>query len=1338
MLKFFFFGILVVSLLGTTSTHSQDKIFLASGNGVTDDYKSTLPRITITDRGNAGVVIHYRFKGVVVSPMYVEGAKYYMPHIYGFSHMNEIGNPRLPARNLHVALPFGAKPAIQLIDAKFKEVTKKKLSIHPTLAPHPDCYNCKEPEFTLNQAVYQNDALFPKKPLKVVNCENYMGVTIATIQVRPIQYNPVTGKFRLFSKLEFKVTFKGGERSFGRYSANTEPANRLVKRAVLNRDSIPRGLDRSATRDPGSNDYIIITHSDYLTSAEDLATWKRQLGYKVEVVSQSSWTTTQIDDALKTRYNSWTPKPQYFLLIGNETTVPPEYTSRYTDLYYAEMDGSGFKPEMAYGRIFADNAAEAQLIVDKIINYEKNPPTLAGFYTNVAAAAMYQDTDNYDNYADRRFCHTSEDIRNYLMGQGYSVNRIYATGSGSVDPIYYNNGYYSPSGLEIPTELQRPNFDWNDDASDINNSLNAGRFLLTHRDHGGTTLWGDPEYTTADIGNLGNGELLPVVFSINCLTGKYVTSTECFAEKFLCLSNGGCVGIFAATEISYSGYNDGYACGAIDAIWPDPGIDPQFGSGGSGNPIPAHSAIYAMGDVLNQAKMAMTYLWADHQTTWELHHYYGDPAMQIWTDVPTVTTATHAPSIAPGATTVDITASNCPGGLATLVYEDMIKATATLAGDGTGALTFDALSGNEPNAILTISKHNFKPYVTNLPVEGGVPPVAEFTADQTTVMATGTVQFSDLSTNSPVTWDWTFAGGTPGTGTDQNPAVTYNTPGIYTVSLTVTNSSGSDTETKTDYITVTALQPPVANFTAGSTGISAGESVTFTDTTANNPTSWDWTFAGGTPGTGTDQNPTITYNTPGTYSVTLIAYNGVGSDTETKTDYITVVEKPYCDSQGTNFSMEWIERVVVGDLDNSSGAAGYTDFTSISTNLEAGATVNVSLTPGFSGTVYTEYWKIWIDYNGDHDFEDAGEEVFSGTGSSTVTGNFTVQSGVDIVTRMRVSMDYSGYPTPCETFTYGEVEDYTVDIGTGVVPPPVADFSANTTSITAGDTVDFTDLSTNNPTSWSWTFDGGTPSSSTVQNPSVTYNTAGTYTVELTATNSGGSDTETKVNYITVNIPPPPVADFSAGATTINEGQSVTFTDTSTNGPETWDWTFDGGTPGTSTDQNPTITYNTAGTYTVTLTVSNASGSDTETKIDYITVTSSGFSITNPGFETGDTTGWTVVGDVTITTDSHSGSYAVSLNESGSSVEQVITGLSPNTTYIVSCWGISKSNGEVYFGVKDFGGAEQSVQFTDFKNFVNKSITFTTGAVNTSVTIFTNKLDSKFTGAVDDFQIVLQ
>jgi PKD repeat protein len=394
------------------------------------------------------------------------------------------------------------------------------------------------------------------------------------------------------------------------------------------------------------------------------------------------------------------------------------------------------------------------------------------------------------------------------------------------------------------------------------------------------------------------------------------------------------------------------------------------------------------------------------------------------------------------------------------------------------------------------------------------PLTAAFSGSPTNVCTGGQVTYTDQSLGSPTTWSWTFPGGTPGTSSQQNPVVTYSTPGTYDVTLLVGDGSTTNSLTKTAYITVADI---TANFTASATTVVVGNSVTFTDNTSCNPTSWSWSFPGGTPSSSTSQNPVVTYSTVGTYSVTLTATNALGSDTEIKTNYITVIEQQlnYCTSQGTNYSYEWIGQVALNSFVNASGAAGYTNFTNLTVPLITGGNVAVTLTPTFSGSAYTEYWRIWIDYNKDGDFLDANETVFSPAASTTtVTGNFTVATGVSGTTRMRVTMKYNAVPTSCEAFSYGEVEDYTVSFG--APQPPVADFSGTPTTVITGQSVQFTDLTTNGPTSWSWSFTGGTPTTSTSQNPIVTYNTAGSFNVSLTATNSAGSDTEIKTAYINV------------------------------------------------------------------------------------------------------------------------------------------------------------------------------------------------------------------------------
>ena len=141
----------------------------------------------------------------------------------------------------------------------------------------------------------------------------------------------------------------------------------------------------------------------------------------------------------------------------------------------------------------------------------------------------------------------------------------------------------------------------------------------------------------------------------------------------------------------------------------------------------------------------------------------------------------------------------------------------------------------------------------------------------------------------------------------------------------------------------------------------------------------------------------------------------------------------YCASQGNNVSDEFIQRVQFNTIDNNSGSnGGYADFTSISTSVTKGTAYTITVTPTWTGTVYNEGYSVWIDYDQDEVFE-AGEQVFtSGPNTSTsVSGSITIPtSAADGDTRMRVSMKYNAIPTACETFTYGEVEDYTITIGT--------------------------------------------------------------------------------------------------------------------------------------------------------------------------------------------------------------------------------------------------------------------------------------------------------------------
>ena len=209
-------------------------------------------------------------------------------------------------------------------------------------------------------------------------------------------------------------------------------------------------------------------------------------------------------------------------------------------------------------------------------------------------------------------------------------------------PSNWNNTEYS-WGAKVPEELQDSNFNWKGNASDIVSHIDEGAFYILYRGHGTDSTWVQPYFTGDNILSLANGDRLPVVFSINCETGSF-QENNCFAEAFLQKRNGGAVAVYAATEVSYSGYNDAMVEGMFDAIWPDPGIGDSINSYlGYPNITPTLTPTYRLGQILDQGLRRMEETWGQSwrgnsistQFTREIFHCFDDPGMRIYTDTPT-------------------------------------------------------------------------------------------------------------------------------------------------------------------------------------------------------------------------------------------------------------------------------------------------------------------------------------------------------------------------------------------------------------------------------------------------------------------------------------------------------------------------------------------------------------------------------------------------------------------------------------------------------------------------------------------------------------------------------
>lgn len=218
----------------------------------------------------------------------------------------------------------------------------------------------------------------------------------------------------------------------------------------------------------------------------------------------------------------------------------------------------------------------------------------------------------------------------------------------------------------------------------------------------------------------------------------------------------------------------------------------------------------------------------------------------------------------------------------------------------------------------------------------------------------------------------------------------------------------------------------------------------------------------------------------------------------------------YCASTSSSTADEKIGRVQLGTINNpSTGTAGYENFTALSTNLTRGTANTITITPSWTSTVYSEGYAVWIDYNKNGLFTDAGELVYS-KATSTATpasGSFTVPTTATVgTTRMRVSMKYNGIPTSCETLSYGQVEDYSVNIVAPVAISTLTENNSNeiltTVSLYPNPTKDVLNIETNSATKLNYSvinYLGQVVKTGSVENNSINVSNlnAGIYILEV-------------------------------------------------------------------------------------------------------------------------------------------------------------------------------------------------------------------------------------------------
>ena len=354
-------------------------------------------------------------------------------------------------------------------------------------------------------------------------------------------------------------------------------------------------------------DYLIITPDAFYENILPLALSKENKGLLTKIVNISDIASNPsaeiISEYIQSAYDNWNPAPTYLLLVGDVELLPAHYRNGgpATDLYYSTVVGDDYYPDIYVGRFPVKTANELDIIVDKTLNYENNFNQSDDWRQNILMAAHKQN--------GRYYIDTSESIRQFLVDESYTANTVYTGGSSTGT------------------------------TQDVIDLINEGTFIVNHRNHGGVSGWSHPSLTIDDIPSLNNMDMLPVMFSVNCLSGYYDARTvDCFGEAILKAQDKGVVGYIGASRISYSGFNDELNKGFFSAIFPDyyPGYR---------NPV-EHST--KLGAILNYGKHFMLdkyiltraddyhYSWGKQYLTpsqtqyqFEVFNLFGDPELSI-------------------------------------------------------------------------------------------------------------------------------------------------------------------------------------------------------------------------------------------------------------------------------------------------------------------------------------------------------------------------------------------------------------------------------------------------------------------------------------------------------------------------------------------------------------------------------------------------------------------------------------------------------------------------------------------------------------------------------------
>jgi hypothetical protein len=577
----------------------------------------------------------------------------------GGDYLGVIGSPNLPVVRKMILVPDHGDISIEIVSQETSVLGNY------TVSPwqEPATWSGPEPEFRIDNAVYQSSEYFPASSVEIEHVDILRDIRVAWVRFNPVQVNPVTGEVLLTTTVTVRVEAgdQAGENELNRVTTG-------YTRSFLPLYSQVVGFQNDMDAVDGS--YVFIGTTESLGLVQELIDWKKQKGYDVQTGDLATIGTTipEIDAWLESAFNSWPNPPEYVLLVGDNYVVPsPQYVGDEThaaDNQYAVV-GSSTLPSMHIGRLSGNDTDDLSYIAWKIKNAELNPyqPTAGSWFNTAFSMAC----TNPMNAA----------YESLMLHQLFMANSLEST------------FYCDALGGNNPS------------LANVIEDINDGAAVINYIGHGDITSWVTSGFSISNIASLTNGRMMPWVFTVGCQNGEF-DGNYCFTEAFLSEGTvstpGGAVNIMGSSTFTPIGPGDtlqihtfrGYFTQSIHHL----GAAHSFGKAA------CYTSFGSSGvDMINIA------------------HVFGCPETDIFTDTSPISVLVnaHSATVVPGAFQVVVFdgIGEVEGALVGVYYEDTKELLDSGYTDASGVvnLTIPTLPG--ANAVtVTSTAHNRLPAVT--------------------------------------------------------------------------------------------------------------------------------------------------------------------------------------------------------------------------------------------------------------------------------------------------------------------------------------------------------------------------------------------------------------------------------------------------------------------------------------------------------------------------------------------------------------------------------------------------------------------------------------------------